>query len=254
MGNGAGSFTVIITGGTKGIGRKIAEAFLADGATVIAASRSAPLEAKESAKGFFEMRADVREAKDHVRLVDFAKSKTGRLDAYVNCAGISIWKPIEKVDQEFWDLLLRTNLEGAYWGCQAASSALQKGGAIVNLSSLAGKRGSANNSVYCASKFGLNGITQALAKELGPRGIRVNAVCPVYVETETILESLKDPVSPAGGKPVGPYLAEFAKSQAALQRLPLAEEVAKACLWLASPNASAVTGQCINVDCGVLPQ
>ena len=98
------------------------------------------------------------------------------------------------------------------------------------------------------------GLTQALAKELGPKGIRVNAVCPVYVETDGLLSALADKNSPAGGKNVKAYLKKFMKEQSALQRLPTAEEVARVCLFLASDAASAVTGQSINVDCGVLVQ
>ncbi|MGY8779879.1 MAG: SDR family NAD(P)-dependent oxidoreductase, partial [Longimicrobiales bacterium] len=123
-----------------------------------------------------------------------------------------------------------------------------------NVSSLAGKRGSGNNSVYCASKFGVNGVTQAFAKELGPSGIRVNAVCPVYVETEGLMDALQEPVAPPGGQNVREYLDGFAGTQAALRRLPRGDEVGSLCLYLASDAASAVTGQCINVDCGVLPQ
>jgi NAD(P)-dependent dehydrogenase (short-subunit alcohol dehydrogenase family) len=123
----------------------------------------------------------------------------------------------------------------------------------VNISSLAGKRGSANNSVYCASKFGVNGLTQALAKELGAKGIRVNAVCPVYIRTEGLEEALDAPQSPAAGRDVTAYLDEFAKSQAALQALPTERQVASACVFLASAAAGAITAQCINVDCGVLP-
>ncbi|MBW1775707.1 MAG: SDR family oxidoreductase, partial [Deltaproteobacteria bacterium] len=109
-------------------------------------------------------------------------------------------------------------------------------------------------SVYCASKFGVNGITQALSKELGPRGIRVNAVCPVYVQTEGLLEALKEKDAPAQGDNVECYLQDFTAANAALQRLPTGEEIAQVCLFLASSGASAITGQCINVDCGVLPQ
>jgi NAD(P)-dependent dehydrogenase (short-subunit alcohol dehydrogenase family) len=100
----------------------------------------------------------------------------------------------------------------------------------------------------------VNGLTQALAKELGPRGIRVNAVCPVYVDTGGLREALSEPQAPPGGQDVDAYLADFARTQAALKRLPSGDEVAAACVMLCAPSASAITGQCLNVDCGVLPQ
>jgi 3-oxoacyl-[acyl-carrier protein] reductase/meso-butanediol dehydrogenase/(S,S)-butanediol dehydrogenase/diacetyl reductase len=150
--------------------------------------------------------------------------------------------------------MIETNLKSVLFGAQVAAQNLMKGGVILNISSLAGKRGSANNSVYCAAKFGVNGITQALAKELGPRGIRVNAICPVYINTPGLKSALQDPNSPAQGRDIQGYLKKFARGQSALGRLPEAREVANLCLFLASPAASAITGQCINVDCGVLPQ
>lgn len=138
----------------------------------------------------------------------------------------------------YWRLLVEVEISGTMfyllfqastlWGCGASTAAMEKDGCIVNVSSLAGKRGSANNSVYCAAKFAVNGITQALARELGPRGIRVNAVCPVYVETEHIRASLAEPASLARTVPVDEHLASFAASQTALGRLPCANEVAEA--------------------------
>jgi 3-oxoacyl-[acyl-carrier protein] reductase/meso-butanediol dehydrogenase/(S,S)-butanediol dehydrogenase/diacetyl reductase len=179
---------------------------------------------------------------------------TGRLDVLVNNAGYSAWRPLAEIDEAFWNEMIATNLKGVLFASQAAVAHMERDAVIVNISSLAAKRGSANNSVYCASKFGVNGITQSLAKELGPRGIRVNAVCPVYVRTSGLDEALEDSRSPAAGRDVSAYLSEFAASQAALGRLPTGEQVAQACLFLASPAAGAITGQCINVDCGVLPQ
>src|SRR5207244_5361819 len=137
--------------------------------------------------------------------------------------------------------IVETSLLGTLWGCAAAAAALGEGGAIVNISSLAGKRGSANNTAYCAGKFAVNGITQSVAKELGPRGIRVNAVCPVYVQTDGLLEALQDPQSPTQGRDVQTYLREFAASQSALGRLPTGEQVAAACVFLAAPAAGAIT-------------
>ncbi len=246
--------TVIITGGTKGIGAAIAREFYKAGMHVIVGSRS-----DNGFPGKLGPRAryskmDVTREIDHNKIAQTALKWTQRLDVYVNCAGFSQWKPAEKVDERFWDEMISVNLKGTFWGCKIAGKYLVKNGCIINVSSLAGKRGSTNNSVYCASKFGVSGLTQALAKEFGPRGVRVNAVCPVYVETQGLLKALTDENSPAQGKNIQRYLKEFAKTQSALGRLPTAEEVARVCLFLASDAASAITGQSLNVDCGVFPQ
>jgi len=197
---------------------------------------------------------DVRSSADVVRATSAALAWSGRLDVLVNNAGMSAWRPLQDIDDAFWADMLAVNLSSVLYTCRAALPHLERGASIVNVSSLAGKRGSANNTAYCAAKFGVNGLTQSLAKELGPRGIRVNAVCPVYVETDGLREALASPQSPTNGQPVDAYLSEFARGQAALGRLPMAEEIAAACVMLASPDAGAITGQCVNVDCGVLPQ
>jgi 3-oxoacyl-[acyl-carrier protein] reductase/meso-butanediol dehydrogenase/(S,S)-butanediol dehydrogenase/diacetyl reductase len=246
--------TVIVTGGTKGIGAAIVRAFHASGSNVMIGARSDNGLAKELGDRAEFCAVDVCKASEQRALVQAAQDWTGRLDVFVNCAGLSAWRPLAKVDEEFWHRMVDTNLKGTFFGCQAAAASLEQGGCIINVSSLAGKRGSTNNSVYCASKFGVNGITQALAKELGPRGIRVNAVCPVYVRTEGVLEALAEDDAPPSGKDVDTYLADFTKLNSALGTLPTADQVASVCLFLASPAASAITGQCINVDCGVLPQ
>lgn len=243
---------VAITGGTQGIGRAIAELFHARGDRVAVCGRSGNRNGMP--QGISWHAADVRRRREVQTFADAVKAKHGALDVFINCAGVSRWRPIVEADEAFVAELIETNLLGTLWGCAAAAQGLREGGCIVNVSSLAGKRGSANNSIYCAAKFAVNGLTQSLAKELGPRGIRVNAVCPVYVETQGVLSALKEPASPAGGKPVEEYLASFAATQTALGRLPKATEVAEVALFLASPAASAVTGQCINVDCGTLPQ
>jgi len=107
--------------------------------------------------------------------------------------------------------------------------------------------------MYVASKFGMNGLTQSLAKELGPQGIRVNAICPVLVRTDGLVEALQDPKSPAAGDP-DTFLENFRAANSALGHLPSGEEVGNYATYLASDRASAITGQCVNVDCGVFPQ
>lgn len=244
--------TVCITGGSRGIGRDMAVAFAQAGFRVFAGARteSGVTQAADNIT-FVEM--DARRDLDHARLVEVAQNATGRLDCYINNAGVSAWRPIGEIDEAFLDDMLAVNLKSAFWGCKNASRAMAPGGSIINMSSLAAKRGTPNNSAYCAAKFGMTGLTQAMSKELGPRGIRVNAICPVLVRTPGLIDALSDPQSPAKGDPET-FLSTFSATQSALGRLPTGAEVAAMALYLASEAASAVTGQSINVDCGVLPQ
>jgi NAD(P)-dependent dehydrogenase (short-subunit alcohol dehydrogenase family) len=246
--------TVVVTGGGKGIGAEIARVFYAEGHHVVIGSRSDSGLAAElgSRAAFYQV--DVRQPQELRGLMKNAVETTGQLDVVINNAGYSEWKPAAEVDEAFWDTMVDTNLKGVFFGCQAAGEHLKDGGCIVNISSLASRRGSANNSVYCASKFGVNGITQALAKEWGKRGIRVNAVCPVYVRTEGLMQALAEADAPPAGKAVEDYLRDFTAANSALGRMPTGGEVGATCHFLTSPAASAITGQCINVDCGVLPQ
>ena len=244
----------MITGGSRGLGAAITRAFHTAGDRVVIAARTDTGLARELGDCARFIPTDVRHSEALRTAVAEAMTWTGRLDVLVNNAGLSAWRPLAEIDETFWDDMIATNLKGVLFASQAVAAVMQRGAAIVNISSLAGKRGSANNSVYCASKFGVNGITQSLAKELGPRGIRVNAVCPVYVRTAGLDKALSEPQSPAGGRDLSGYLADFAASQTALGVLPTDDQVAQACLFLASPAAGAITGQCLNVDCGVLPQ
>ena len=246
--------TVIITGGGRGIGEAITRAFFENGYNVVIGSRNDSGLVNKLGNGAHFIATDIRSPGSIQKLVSDTVKITGKIDVMINNAGFSEWRSIERIDEAFWDKMIDTNLKGTMFGCISACLHMENGASIINISSLAGKRGSANNTVYCASKFGINGLTQALAKELGPRGIRVNAVCPVYVKTEGVEEALSKTDSPAGDNDVASYLETFANSQAALKRLPLGSEIGKTCLFLASDDASAITGQCINVDCGVLPQ
>ena len=241
---------VIITGGNRGIGLGITKSFLKSGYNIIIGSRTEP---QINNKNIIYQHTDVRKEKDHERLADIAIKKYGRLDCYINNAGFSEWMPIDKINDKFLSNIINTNLKGAFWGSKAAAKHLRKGGTIINISSIAGKRGSTNNSAYVASKFGMNGLTQSLAKELGTSGIRVNAVCPVLISTEGLIEALKSPYAPGGNNP-SKFINDFTKTNSALNRMPTSNEVGDMCVFLSSDKASAITGQCINVDCGVLPQ
>jgi 3-oxoacyl-[acyl-carrier protein] reductase/meso-butanediol dehydrogenase/(S,S)-butanediol dehydrogenase/diacetyl reductase len=245
--------TVIITGGNKGIGLDISKVFADSGYAVFVGAREDTKELQALHGDITFVKTDVKFEKDHQNLVQTALDKTGRLDTYINNAGFSAWRSIGNIDEEFLSKVLDTNLKGVFWGCKSALAVMQAGANIVNVSSIAGKRGSSNNSAYCSSKFGVNAITQSLAKEVGKQNIRVNAVCPVIVPTEGLIEALDEPESPAYGNIEG-FIENFKNTQAALPELPTGEQIGKSCLFLASDDAAAVTGQCINVDCGVFPQ
>jgi NAD(P)-dependent dehydrogenase (short-subunit alcohol dehydrogenase family) len=245
------SRTIVITGGTKGIGAEIGRYFAGRGDKVLLGARQDNGFAASLGPNARFQAADVCKPGDHTRLVKTALDWTGALDVYINNAGQSQWTPLDNITEEFWQAILDVNCKSVLFGSQSAARALKRGGCIINISSLASKRGTANNSVYCAAKFAVNGITQSLAKELGPRGIRVNAVCPVLVRTPGLLEALKSHEAPGGGSPEE-FLEAFTKGNAALGSLPTGEQVAEFCHSLTL--ATAVTGQCINVDCGVLPQ
>ena len=246
-----GKKTVIITGGLKGIGLSITKAFLDEGYIVIVGSRNYIKRFDD--KNLIFVETDVRFEDHHFRLVNEARMKTGRLDVYINNAGFSEWRPISQIDNDFLNNIFDTNLKSAFWGAKASIDFFEKNGVIINISSIAGKRGSKNNSAYSASKFAMNGLTQSLSKEFGPKGVRVNAVCPVLVDTDGLLEALGKKESPCNGNPQD-FIKDFAKNNSALIRMPTGEEIADMCIFLASSKASAITGQCINVDCGVLPQ
>jgi 3-oxoacyl-[acyl-carrier protein] reductase/meso-butanediol dehydrogenase/(S,S)-butanediol dehydrogenase/diacetyl reductase len=235
------------------MGKKIAEHFLDNGYHIIIAARQKyDLDFPNDRCLFVE--TDVRVPAALENAVSVAIKWKGQLNVLINNAGYSAWKPLAEIDEAFWDDMINTNLKGVLFGSKAAAAVMKAGDTIINISSLAGKRGSANNSVYCASKFGVNGVTQSLAKELGPKGIRVNAVCPVYIRTEGLEEALNKENSPSKGAELTGFLDDFAKSQTALGVLPTDEQVAATCFFLASNAAGAITGQCINVDCGVMPQ
>lgn len=245
--------TVIVTGGNKGIGESITQCFLAAGFEVFVGAREKTGMFDAAHERLHFVPTDVRNEVAHRELVNAALDATGRVDVYINNAGLSGWRPIGDLTEDFLDHLIATNLKSVVWGCKAAAAVMKPDSAIINISSIAGKRGSSNNTAYCATKFAVNGITQSLAKELGPQGIRVNALCPVLVSTPGLLEALSGPDAPGGDDPKG-FIDNFRKANAALGRLPTGEEVGKFALFLAGEGASAITGQCINVDCGVFPQ
>ncbi len=243
----------IVTGGNKGIGLGITKLLLKNNYKVITCGRS-EFEDLEKFNGLDHIQGDITNYDTHKNLVQKAINSYGKLDLYVNNVGISEWKSIEEINNDFLDKLFKTNIYSVFWGCKASQKYLKDTcGSLINISSIAGKRGSKNNSVYVSTKFAMNGITQSLSKELGNRNIRVNAICPVLIKTDGLLKALSQKSAP-GYENIDFFLDNFKETQTALNRLPSINDVAQMVLFLASKNASSITGQCINVDCGVFPQ
>ena len=247
---------VIVTGAGYGIGRGIAEAFAREGARVVLAGRSvdklnqvaAALAAGPATP--LVVPTDVGLEAEVDRLVSTAHQKLGRLDVLVNNAGIAGPTALARdVPLADWDETLRVNLTGAFLCARRAAAIMieARRGAIVNISSVAGRMGYPMRTPYAASKWGMIGLSHSLAAELGPFGVRVNAVLPGSTEGERI-ERVIAARSAAEGRTPDEVRRWFTKDTP-LQRMVTADEVARAVLFLASDDASGITGQAFSV-CG----
>jgi NAD(P)-dependent dehydrogenase (short-subunit alcohol dehydrogenase family) len=241
--------SALVTGGGRGIGRGIAERLARAGADLVLAGRDP--EALEQARRAIEaldrrcltVVADVRDAGACARMVDRAAAAYGRLDILVNNAGINHRAAALDVTEAQWDDIVDTNLKGVFFAAQAAARVMLAagGGAIVNLASTMSLVALPNRACYCASKGGVATLTKQLAVEWSPRGVRVNAVAPTFVETDMTAEVLRDPA----------WRAEI-HARIPLGRVLNVDEVARAVLFLASPASSAITGVVLPVDGGYL--
>lgn len=245
---------MIVVGGSRGIGRDIVLEFAKEGYHVVVGSRNVDRDEFPDIADITCVQMDASIERDHQLLVDAALQATDGINAWVNNVGLSAWRPIEHIDDDFLSTMISTNLKSIFWGSKAAVRAMsENGGAIINISSIAGKRGSKNNSAYCACKFGVNGLTQSLAKEVGQCGITVNAICPVLVKTQGLMSALAEDFSPAENDPEA-FIYRFTQANSATGKLPTGEDVGRMAVFIASPAAASLTGQCMNLDCGVFPQ
>jgi len=185
----------VVTGAGRGIGRAVAVELAQTGARVVLASRSIT-ELEETARmagSGSVVLTDVRKNDDIHRLVEHAASKFGPVDILVNAAGIGVAGPVVDFSDSDYDVILDTNLKSIFFACRGVLPSMieRRTGHIINIASIAGKVGSANLAVYCASKFGVVGFTQALAEEVRQHGIRVSLICPGSTDTSFLGSSSK---------------------------------------------------------------
>lgn len=244
---------MVVTGGGTGIGRAIAEAAAQEGAHVVVAGRTRQiLEEVASRIGGTPVVCDVTEFEEVRALFKVAGKISGRIDVLVNNAGVG--GPMDllaSVDLAAWRSCIDVNLIGTMH-CLHIGAALmcaQGGGSVVNMSSRMGLVGAPMRSAYSASKFAINGLTQAVAREMGPFGVRVNAVCPGPVRGE-MMDRVVRRMAAEEGLPHDKVAHDNFLRFAALGRWVEPSEVAEAVLFLASDASSAITGEFIKVDCG----
>ncbi|HOM81973.1 MAG TPA: 3-oxoacyl-[acyl-carrier-protein] reductase [Armatimonadota bacterium] len=238
---------VLVTGGGGGIGRTIALLFAGEGAHIVigdlnvaGGEETVEMIRQKGGQAVF-VEANVTRFEDAEKMVAQAVENWGRLDVLINNAGVTRDGLLLRMSEEDWDLVLDINLKGAFLCTKAAIKVMlkQRSGAIVNIASVVGRMGQAGQANYAASKGGLIALTKSVAKEVAGRNIRVNAVAPGFIETQ-MTHVLSDEVKKAW-----------------LERIPLnragtMEDVAKVVAFLASDDASYLTGQTIGIDGGML--
>lgn len=240
--------TALITGASKGIGKAIAIKYAEQGANVAftylsSVEQGKALEAELGAKGIKAKgyRSDASDFSQADKLINDVIADFGSLDILVNNAGITMDNLLLRMNEEAWDRVMNVNLKSCFNTVKAVTKPMmkQKGGSIINMTSIVGIKGNAGQANYAASKAGIIGFTKSVALEIGSRGIRCNAIAPGFIETEMT------------GK-LDEKTVQLWRDAIPLRRGGRPEDVADACVFLASDMSSYITGQVIQVDGGML--
>ncbi len=239
---------VLVTGGSRGIGKEVAEVYAENGYDVVINYVSDKTDIEGIKKEFFEkgvkcllVKADVSKAEDVEKMVEEAIAEFGKIDVLVNNAGITRDTLLMRMSEEDFDKVIEINLKGTYLVTKAVTKYMMKkrSGSIINLASVVGVVGNAGQCNYSASKAGIIGFTKSVAKELASRNIRANAVAPGFIATD-MTSVLSDSVK------------ENINVQIPLKRMGTAREVAEVIYFLGSEKSSYITGQVINIDGGMV--
>lgn len=237
----------VVTGGSRGIGREIALTLAGYGATVVVNYNGSKEKAQEvvdtiksQGKEAIAIKASVSDSTEVESMIKEVMDQFGRIDILVNNAGITKDNLMMKMTEEDFDAVIDTNLKGTFYCMKQVYRIMlkQRYGRIINMSSVTGVIGNAGQVNYAASKAGVIGMTKSLARELGSRGITVNAVAPGFIETE-MTDVLSDKVK------------EEIANQIPLKRMGAVKDVAETVAFLASDKASYITGQVLHVDGGM---